>query len=132
MIKIVIISPDAAFRHKIHSHLTTEGYGDISLADLGQQDDWHLPQEKEEGTIVLLDMSGYGSNALRYLQKIKEENALAMVIALVPKHQLNLEISAMRYGAFDDLQVPFYWSELSRKIQEARKSLKKREAYGKK
>lgn len=69
--------------------------------------------------VVLLDLFDLKARGISFMQRIKAAQPCAQIICLIPKGDIKLSITAMRNGAFDELQSPFSWPALLSKLSAA-------------
>ncbi len=73
-----------------------------------------------DGTdVVLLDLFDLKARGIRFMKRIKEVLPSTQIICFIPKGEIKLSISAMRHGAFDELQSPFSWPAFLSKLEAA-------------
>lgn len=85
------------------------------------EEDLESVLEKQEIDVVILDVSSAPNPGLHWIDLIKALQPYAQVICITPKGKVGVSISGMRHGAFDDLQYPFSWSSLLKKVRDAGK-----------
>jgi len=81
----------------------------------------------ESTDVVLLDLFDLKARGIKFMQRIKNMQPTAQIICLIPKGEIKLSISAMRHGAFDELQSPFSWPSLLSKLEAAGQEKAKQE-----
>jgi len=109
---------DFEFQSAMTERMAQEGW---AVFQTQSEDDLGELLENQEIDVTILDMCSAPNPGLHWIDIIKAIQPCGQVICITPKGNVGLSISGMRHGAFDDLQYPFSWTSLLKKVQAASK-----------
>lgn len=69
--------------------------------------------------VALIDLFDLKARGVGLMKRIKTVQPSLQIVCLIPKGEIKLSITAMRNGAFDELQSPFSWPALLSKLESA-------------
>jgi DNA-binding NtrC family response regulator len=117
-LNILLHGWDLEFQSAMTERMAGEGW---TVFQTQSEDDLGELLESQEIDVTILDMCSAPNPGLNWIDTIKTIQPHAQVICITPKDNVGLSISGMRHGAFDDLQFPFSWTSLMKKVQAAGK-----------
>jgi DNA-binding NtrC family response regulator len=114
--RILVVDDEQLIRWSIEQNLKKQGY-DVRTAEDGEVA-LRLVQE-EQPDLILLDIQMPGISGLEVLEKVKEIDEDIVVIIVTAQGGLETAVTAMRLGAYDYINKPFNFDELSLVIRKA-------------
>jgi len=114
--QILVVDDEQLIRWSIEQNLKKQGY-DVRTAEDGEVA-LRLVQE-EQPDLILLDIQMPGISGLEVLEKVKEIDEDIVVIIVTAQGGLETAVTAMRLGAYDYINKPFNFDELSLVIRKA-------------
>jgi len=117
-IRILIVDDDAAFCRYLHNILSRQNHN-VQIAGSGEEALESLDELKPD--LVILDLILPDINGLEVLSRINQHRKKIPVIMLTGYGQTSTVVMAMKLGAKDFLNKPFYPAELEAAIAKALK-----------
>lgn len=115
-IKLLMIDTDQTFCQNVSQRLLIEDYQVFVAVDEAEA---KRIVQREKVDVVLLGLKGLKQRGVELLKTIKKIRSVTEVILLFPAEHLSLSIKGMRFGAFDDLLMPFDMETLLARIRAA-------------
>ena len=107
--KVLIVDDDAQIARTLEMALTSWKYQTMQAGSLA---DAAKTLEREEPTIVLLDIDLPDGSGLDFLTVIKEKNPETIVVMVTGNVDVKSTIAALRGGAYDFIGKPIHLEEL--------------------
>ncbi len=114
--RILIVDTDDLFRHNLAVRLRKERF---KVHETGDASSMSSMLRFRDIDVVLLGLSGLREAGLVLLQEVRRLRPTTKVILLRDVDQIGLSIAGMKFGAYDDLQMPFDLAALVARIQDA-------------
>lgn len=114
--KVLVIDDEDIVLKSCYRVLTPEGY-DVKTAKSGV--DGLKMLEKEPFDIVLVDIKMPDMDGIEVLRRVKGEWPDTQVIMITGYGTVSSIVTARKIGAFDYLQKPFTYDDLSLSVQKA-------------
>lgn len=114
--RILIVDDDAAFCRYLHNILSRFDHA-VTIARSGEEALQSLDEAKPD--LVILDLVLPDINGLEVLSRIRQRAKKTPVIMLTGYGQTSTVVMAMKLGARDFLNKPFYPAELEASIEKA-------------
>jgi DNA-binding NtrC family response regulator len=126
--RILVVDDEQLIRWSTEQNLKKQGY-DVMTAENGEVALKLVSGEQPD--LILLDIQMPGISGLEVLEKVKEIDEDIVVIMVTAQGGLETAVSAMRLGAYDYINKPFNFDEMSIVIRKALEtSLLRREVAG--
>ena len=116
-IKVLMVDDEEQFRSTTEKILQRKGFETV-LAASGEE---AISKLKEQPDVVILDIKMPGMDGIETLREIKKQFPLVEVIMLTGHGSTETAVEGMKLGAFDYLMKPADFSDLSTKLEGARK-----------
>jgi len=124
-VNLLIIETDTTFRNNLVGRLPGEKWR-ILFAE--RQAEAKKIVKRQKIDVVLIGLNALKQEGLLILKMIKKVRPFTEVIIINSSEQIVLSIEGMKLGAFDDFLIPFDIDSLIRRIEDACRQKKQREA----
>ncbi len=114
--RILFIAGEDAFRDKVAGRLAQAGF---AVTVESESDEAVRTLADKGAALVLLAASAQADKAIALIQRLRATAPQAPIILLEAGGDVDFVLRARRHGVYDDVLIPFEFSELLAKIEAA-------------